>query len=99
MRQSTALAKLALRISGILARVFTYRKVYELSSWPPPPEDEGPLFTAERRWIPCGLSTRFLVLSQKLDNEHWGHWALDHGPTDGTYCTDCGGLIEKEDYS
>jgi hypothetical protein len=100
--QSTRLAKAAYWLAGELSRVKTYQQTY---SWKNPEA----MFTAEpgeslpeiemvkagRLWLPCALSMKLLVLSEKLDVEHRDHWALEHSLCEeGLPCRDCGGHID-----
>ena len=102
MIQSTRLAKAAYWLAGELSRIKPYQRTY---AWENPdewltavPDEELPemkLVKAGRIWLPCNLSLRMLVLSEKLDVEHWDHWALEHSLCeDGLPCHDCGGHID-----
>ena len=102
MIQSTRLAKFAYWLAGELSRVKTYRQTY---TWKNPeamftaePGEELPeieTVKAGRLWLPCALSMKMLVLSEKLDVEHWDHWALEHSLCEeGLPCRDCGGHID-----
>ncbi len=84
-----ALSKAIFWLSGRLAYVKTPQRFYTL-----PKGDrtfELNFEYAGWHWCSCGLSGRLMELSERIDPEHWDHWALVHEDCDADYCAECGG--------
>jgi hypothetical protein len=99
--QSTRLAKIAYWLAGEFFQIKTYRQTYKfenddwLTALPGDKLPEMKTVKAGRMWLPCALSTKFLVLSERLDPKHWDHWALEHSLCEeGLRCHDCKGYID-----
>lgn len=89
MIQNRTLAKIVYRIGGLIRLIRTPQKVYQL-------EFDGGLYDriyVGRRWLPSRLSMKMLILSTRLDTEHWDHWALVHDQCGGEYCLECHGRV------
>lgn len=84
----TRAAMLVYWAAGVLSRVRTWQRVYEVATHEPLTVRRLP-----RRWASCATSTRLLVLSTRLDPTHWDHWALQHNDCEPRPCTVCGGHI------
>ncbi|MFJ5532449.1 hypothetical protein [Streptomyces sp. NPDC093261] len=48
-----------------------------------------------RAWLPCSSSIRLIRLAERLDAEHFDHWALIHETCHGVPCHGCGGWIDE----
>lgn len=94
-RRHPHLARAIYRLGKLLTRVKTPRRVYK---WNIGAESLDDRFTpAGRRWLPCKTSVNLVVLSSKLDADHWDHWAFDHSKcVDGIICDVCGGHIDPQ---
>lgn len=89
-RSRRRLARAAYRVGGWLVHVKTYQREYKLA--PPTGPDQDLVFIpVGRSWQSIGWAWDLLEQSERLDPEHWEHWAVDHSapPVDGTVCPRC----------
>lgn len=103
MIQSTLLAKGAYWLAGQLSRIKTSQMTWE---WVNPEEvfatpDDEPLPEFDMREagkmkLPHPWGLKLLSLSQRLDEKHWDHWALEHSLCEGTVCASCKGHVDPE---
>lgn len=93
MIQSTLLAKAAYRLAGYLMVIKTPRKTFSLEFTGEGDDIDFVSTPAGRMWLPCQTGVKMLQLSQKLDHNHWDHWALEHNDCGWLYCNECHGRI------
>lgn len=90
---SILLGKLLYRVAGWLTKIKVPKRSYELVN-AGKIMDEPPQFVAlERTWQPISLSWKFLTWSERVNPQHWDHWALDHSDCNVGKCSECGGDI------
>ena len=103
--QSTKLAKAVYWLSGKVSKIKTYRMTYRLANedeWLAAEGDMEMMFQpAGRMWSSIKLTWTLLTWSERLDREHWEHWALKHtGRCAARPCDNCKGTVcslEDED--
>lgn len=95
MVQSTRLAKAVYKLGGLIHGIQRPTRLYK---W----DVETETFTKTNyRWLGLGTGlTLSLSWAQKLDREHYDHWAYQHTEECGDPCDTCGGRFcpwEDED--
>lgn len=103
--QSIKLAKAVYWLSGKVSKIKSYRMTYRLANeeeWLAADGDLEMMFQPDgRQWMPIRLTWTLLSLSNRLDWEHFDHWALKHtGACKAHFCTKCKGMVctlEDED--
>lgn len=103
--QNTKLAKAVYNLSGRVSKIKSYRQTYRMANqdeWLAAEGDMKMMFQpAGRRWSSIKLTWTLLALANRLDKEHFDHWALKHtGACSAELCFDCGGWVcnlEDED--
>lgn len=96
--QSTKLAKAVYWLSGKVSRIKSYRQTYRMANedeWLAAEGDMEMMFQPDgRQWSSIQLTWKLLSLSERLDREHWEHWALKHtGKCSSHTCEGCGGTV------
>lgn len=90
MRKKIKAAKFAFCLSGWLMPIKTPKRTYRLESF-----DGEPIYDGIH-WSPCGAAIKLLTLSERLDPDHFIHWAAYLPAGEGVRlvpCDECGGLI------
>lgn len=85
----TVIAKVVFRLSGLLGKIKYQQPVYKR-------ERGGPSVPAGTQRLAHPWTYKLLFLSERIDPEHWEHWAFRHGSIPGEPCTHCKGWIPAE---
>lgn len=88
------LARALFYAGGYITRIKVPARTYHLE-WDD--VDDEPIFTPlERRWMPNSWGLDLAMYAERLDPQHWEHWALVHSEVDCTNfrrCQECGGAV------
>lgn len=101
MKIRTRTAKLLMGAGNLLSFIKTPQRTYEWVGDPSPDLTDEEWAAAHHfkrdgiMWLPCQLSVNLMLLAERLDWEHFPHWALQHQASvcHGTRCESCGGHI------
>jgi hypothetical protein len=90
------LAKAAYRLGGHAAKIKRPMRIYALDLDNMPSDEEGAFNAtfAGWRWMSINTCWRLMELSERLDPQHWEHWALVHNEDCCVLpapCPECGG--------
>ena len=85
----TRVAKFVFWLSGQLGKIKYQQPVYK---W----ERGSPSEPAGTQLLSHPWTYKLLFLSERIDPEHWEHWAFEHDPIPGTRCIHCKGWIPAE---
>jgi len=105
MKTRTRVAKLIYGLGGLLSCIRTPQRTYEWTY----DGDENEADVDEATWVvshhfeyvgvamlPSRVGIRLIELANRVDEEHFNHWALEHLPNDhceGGRCESCGGHV------
>lgn len=99
MIQNTRLAKWVYWLSGQVSRVKLYKQTYVMANQDEWLNSTDPEFKIEfepagRMWNSISLTWKLLSLANRMDREHFEHWALKHSDDCAAVpCTQCKGEV------